>query len=108
MSREKPKTEGYIWLEHSFTAFNGSGYGDRDTPTAFVESYIQYKQWKKDTNAVKLANSFYTPLLTLAEYLIENSDGAGREVSPKNLKKFNKFKDLKHEQDTRLRAEVAR
>jgi hypothetical protein len=108
MSKGKPKTEGYIWLEHSFTAFNGSGYGDRDTPTAFVESYIQYKQWKKDTSAVKLAISFYTPLLTLAEYLIENSDGAGREVSPKNFEKFNKFKDVKHERDLCHRTTMAR
>lgn len=89
--KRKPKTEGYTWLEFSFTAFNGSGYADRSSPDKFVESYIAYSKWKKRSQGVKLSGEFYQPLLILAEYLIENSDGPGRLPSDKNYKHFLTF-----------------
>lgn len=87
-----PRTNGLTWLEHSFNAFNGTSYADRTSPKAFVESYIAYNLWKKRWQAVQLANEFYQPLLTLAEYLIENSAGSGHPPSQKGLAKFNKFR----------------
>lgn len=86
--KRQPKTEGYTWLEHSFTAFNGSGYGDRSSPEGFVDSYVDYKLWKKQSQAVELAKQYYQPLLMLAEHLIDNS-APGRTPS---IKGYNKFK----------------
>lgn len=86
------KTEGYTWLEYSFTAFNGSGYADRKSPEAFVESYIAYNRWKKRSKGVELAQMYYQPLLTLAEYLIENSSGGDRIPSEEKMIQFKQSK----------------
>ena len=92
MSRGKPKTQGLEWLCHSFTAFNGTGYQNMDTPEEFVQSYIDYKLWKNKKEAVRLAEEYNEELYNLACHLIENSSGAGREPSKKGLIKFNTFK----------------
>lgn len=90
-SKKQPKTQGYIWLEYSFVAFNGSGYGDRTTPEDFVESYIRYNQWKKRDKAVKLANEYYTPLLVLAESLISNGKEITHTPSKRQWEKYMRF-----------------
>lgn len=92
MGKKIPKTSGLEWLQHSFTAFNGTEYGDRSSPRNFVNSYITYKQWKKKPEAVKLATEHYAVLIPLAEHLIENSEGAGKPSSSKGLEKFNNYK----------------
>lgn len=89
----KPKTTGLEWLCHSFTAFNGTGYQNMNTPEEFVQSYIDYKLWKNKKEAVRLAEEYNEELYNLACHLIENSSGAGREPSKKGLEKFNKFKN---------------
>lgn len=95
MSKKKPpKTTGYKWLELSFIAFNGTHYGDRTDPKSFVESYIRYKTYKKDIEAVKLANSFYQTLLILAESLLKNSGGPSVPMSKKAIKFHNEQKLL--------------
>lgn len=86
--KKKYKTEGLEWLEHSFTAFNGSGYADIESPEDFVDSYIDYNKWKKRFEAVKLATQYYAVLLNLAEHFIDVSEGASHVPSDKNLAKF--------------------
>lgn len=88
---KKPKTTGLEWLQYSFTAFNGSGYANYDSPEEFVESYIAYKGWKNKQDAVKLAKENYGYLLTIADYLIANSDGAGILPSEKQMQKFQRY-----------------
>jgi len=56
-----------------------------------IESYINYNKWKKRPEAAALALEFYQALLPLAEDLVENSHGAGKETSQKNLQKFADF-----------------
>lgn len=91
----KPKTEGYVWLEHSITAFNGSGYADRDSPEAFLDSYIDYKKWKRRPQGVQLANQFYEIALTLCQYLIDESPGPSHQPSAKNYDKFRLSRQTK-------------
>ncbi len=67
----KPKTTGLRWLELSIVSFNGSGYANRDSAEAYLESYIKYKQWKRKPEAVKLAEQYYHSVLPLAEHLLE-------------------------------------
>ena len=91
---KQPKTDGYIWLEHSFNAFNGTQYPDRSSSEAFVESYCAYKKWKNDTKAVKLVDEYYGILIVLASSLLETSSGmgSGHKPSPKLYEKFLNFK----------------
>lgn len=91
MSKHKPpKTEGYTWLEFSFIAFNGSGYANRNSANDFVDSYINYKKWKNQNDAVKLATEYYKILLTLAQDLIDNSY-VTKKPSIKNWDKYQYF-----------------
>lgn len=89
--KSTPKTEGLTWLEHSFIAFNGSGYRDAISPERFVDSYILYNKWKKRLDAAELATRYYKALLPLAEHLIEISEGANKVTSQKNLTKFHDY-----------------
>ena len=93
-SKKQPKTTGFEWLEHSFTAFNGSGYADRTNPRTFVDSYIAYSKFRKRPQGAELAEKYYEILLTLAERLIENSAGASKVTSDKGLAKFAQFYPL--------------
>ncbi len=86
----KAKTQGYQWVEWSLIAFNGSGYADRKTAIDFMQSYIDYKKWKRDDKAVSLANQFYVPLLLLAEQLLPSQ--VAKQPSPKNWKRFKASK----------------
>lgn len=91
MVKKKAKTEGLEWVQHSLTAFNGSGYADMSTPETFLESYVTYKRWKKRPDAVELANMYWNSLLPLAEHLIELGNGPTAPRSVKGYKKFNTF-----------------
>lgn len=82
---KQPKTSGYKWVEYSLTAFNGSGYADRESGETFLDSYIDYNNWKHRPEAVRLANQFYQPLLVLAEQLLPSEV---RKPSNKNWAKF--------------------
>lgn len=91
MRKRVPKTSGLTWVEHSLTAFNGSGYADRTDSRKYLDSYIDYNSWKKRTEAVRLAKEFYVPLLSLAEHLIETSHPT-KQPSVKGWSKFEKYK----------------
>ncbi len=85
---KQPKTTGLEWLQHSFSAFNGSGYANYDSPEEFVQSYINYCGWKKRTEAVSLAHQYNQVLYDLACHLIDHSSGASVEPSEKQMRKF--------------------
>lgn len=89
----KNKTSGLQWLALSFASFNGSGYGDMSTPEEFVQSYTDYKSWKGDTEAVRLAEEYGEELYNMAHHIIHTSHGAGMTPSPKQLAKFNEYKN---------------
>lgn len=84
-------TTGLTWLEHSFNAFNGSGYANYDSPDDMIQSYIDYNMWKKRPEAAQLAKQYYAALLPLADHLITTSPGPGRLPSDKNWAKFQAF-----------------
>lgn len=88
---KRPKTSGLEWLQHSITAFNGSGYASRESGEAFMETYMRYKTWRNQPDAVELAKDYYNAVLPLAQYLVENSE-VDRVPSQKNLEKFNRVK----------------
>lgn len=88
-----PKTKGYEWLELSVISFNGSGYADMSSPGAFLDSYRQYKLWKRMPNAVALLDKYWWSIMKVAEHLVENSEGAGRIPSQRRWQKFNDFKN---------------
>lgn len=90
------KTEGLTWLEYSITAFNGSGYRDDTSPEAFMESYIDFKKWKKQDTAVQLAVTYYQAVLPLAKHLVEESDGASTTPNPKQYQKWLAFRSLRN------------
>lgn len=84
--KKQPKTSGYQWVEFSVIAFNGSGYADRLSAEKFLQSYIDYKRWKNQPEAVKLAYDFSEPLLVLCEHLRQGE--VTKQPSPKNWAKF--------------------
>lgn len=65
-----PKTIGYQWLEYSFAAFNGTRYPDRTSPENMVDSYIAYKQKKRQSQAIELAYEHYDRLCLVALKLL--------------------------------------
>ena len=97
MSRKRPaKTEGFTWLEHSINAFNGSGYRDDASAEDFIESYINYKKWKKQETAVQLAQTYYYAVLPLAEHLVNQSAGANTTPNPAQWIKWQTFCSLRN------------
>ena len=91
MGRRTPKTTGLEWLYHSMTAFNGSGYADKSSAEDYYSSYICYKAWRKDEQAVKLVRQYQIEAMTIAEKMLQAND-AGRQPNQKSLDKFNNFK----------------
>ena len=82
------KTTGLNWLELSIISFNGSGYANRTNAEAFIQSYIDYKDWKRKPEAVKLANKYYHSVLPLAEHLLPSQPN--HVANAKNYQKFLK------------------
>ena len=74
----KNKTDGHEWLWYSVMAFNGSGYADMDSPESFYDSYVAYKQYRKDSKAVRLAEIYHDEILLSITQLLKNTYGAGR------------------------------
>ena len=90
MGKRKSTTTGLEWLNLSMSSFNGSGYADKSTPETYVASYIGYKTWRKETDAVNLILDNKDYALYLGEHLCFARD-AGHYPSQRNLNKFAKF-----------------
>lgn len=91
MSKRKPATTGSEWLYHSMNAFNGSGYADKSSPQAFVESYQYYKAWRREATAVSILKSFPIEAMSFAEHLVDARE-PGITPSQKRLAQFEAFK----------------
>lgn len=91
MRKRTPATTGSEWLYHSMNAFNGSGYADKSSPKAYVDSYTYYKAWRREKEAVRLVKSYSVEALTFAEHLV-NARDASVTPSQKNLDQFKAFK----------------
>lgn len=87
---KQPKTYGLEWLYLSMASFNGSGYADKSSPSAYVESYIAFKRMKKKPEAVQEVARHYDAALLYAEKLVEANE-AGHTPSQKNYEKFMQF-----------------
>ena len=90
MGKRTPKTKGSEWLYLSIASFNGSGYADKSSPEAYVKSYMLFKAWKKQKEAVSLVKSMGIEAQTFAERLVEAHD-AGHQPSDKNRVAFEAF-----------------
>lgn len=91
MSKRTPATTGSEWLYHSMNAFNGSGYADKSTPEAFVESYKYYKAWRRQAAALAILKNCPLEALTYAEHLV-NARDASVTPNKQNLERFEAFK----------------
>jgi len=89
-----PKTEGLEFLTLSIIAFNGSGYADRESPEAFLDSYIAYSQWKRREKSVSLANTYYYAVLPLCEKLLPAVYESSHKASKKNYNKYLEFRNM--------------
>lgn len=72
-------------------AFNGSGYADKSSPEAYIESYKYYNAWKNRKDALETLLKHPIEALTFAEKLMDARD-AGHQPSQKNIERFNAFK----------------
>ena len=95
-NRRKPKTEGLTWLEHSISAFNGSGYADYDSPEAYLDCYIDYQRWKKNPQGAKLATEYYHAVIPLVEHIVNNGHRGGHTPSDYAINKFSVFRIKKN------------
>lgn len=87
---KQAKTNGLEWLYLSMASFNGSGYAIKHTPQTYLDSYIAYKKWKKQHQAVELAQREHESALYYAEKLYTAAP-AGHTPSEKNRIKFMEF-----------------
>lgn len=87
---KQAKTVGLEWLYLSMASFNGSGYAIKHTPQTYLDSYIAYKKWKKQYQAVELAQEERETAYTYAEKLYLAAP-AGHTPSDKNRAKFMEF-----------------
>lgn len=92
MSKRSPKTTGTEWLFHSMAAFNGSGYADKSSPDSFYQSYVMYKAWKNQPEAVNLARRFQVEAMYFAEQLYKAAE-PGHTPSEKAMNSFRAFCD---------------
>lgn len=86
----QPKTKGLEWLNLSMASFNGSGYADKSSAVAYIESYVAFKRLKKQWEAVEILKRHYNEATTIAEYLLDAAE-AGHTPSEKNYQKFWEF-----------------
>lgn len=90
VGKRNPKTQGTEWLYLSMASFNGSGYADKQTPQAYLDSYKFYKAWRKEKEAVELLAKHQIEALVYAESLV-NANDAGHTPSKKNQDAFDAF-----------------
>lgn len=90
------KTTGYTWLEHSLIAFNGSGYADRSSAEAFLDSYRAYKTMKRDGRALSILEQHWFDALAPAFDLVTTSLGPDHTPAEGRLKEFKKYYNPKH------------
>lgn len=89
---KKYKTSGLQWLELSIISFNGSGYADRNSGEEFIQSYIDYKNWKNKPDQARLAEQYYHAILPLAENLLEAIYPTSHKANEKNYHKFDLYR----------------
>jgi hypothetical protein len=87
---KQAKTNGLEWLYLSMASFNGSGYAIKHTPQTYLDSYIAYKKWKKQHQAVELAQDEHETAYMYAEKL-RRAAPAGHTPSDKNQARFMEF-----------------
>lgn len=87
----KAKTTGLEHLTLSIIAFNGSGYADRESAEAFLDSYIKYTKWKRREKQNQLAITYYNSVLPLAESLLDCVYPTTHKANLKNYIKFKQF-----------------
>jgi hypothetical protein len=87
---KQTKTNGLEWLYLSMASFNGSGYAIKHTPQTYLDSYVAYKKWKKQSRAVELALLELDTAYVYAEKL-HRAAPAGHTPSDKNQMKFMEF-----------------
>lgn len=92
MSKRSPKTTGTEWLYLSMASFNGSGYADKSSPDNYLQSYVMYKAWKKQSHAVLTTKQYPVEALYYAEQLCQAND-AGHTPSDKARNSFQAFCD---------------
>lgn len=85
------KTTGAEWLYLSMATFNGSGYADKLSAEAFLDSYHDYKLYKDHTHALELLERYPDEALEFAGHLC-NAKDPGRTVSDKNMRRFLEFR----------------
>lgn len=73
-------------------SFNGSGYADKSSPEKFYQSYLMYKAWKKQPQAVQTARQFEIEGRSYAEHLYTAAE-PGHRPSDKALNSFQAFCD---------------
>lgn len=72
-------------------SFNGSGYADKSTAEAYLDSYKYYKAWRKEENALELVKAHPIESMFFAEKFMDSRD-PGHTPSDKNMNKFEAFK----------------
>jgi len=92
MSKRCPKTNGIDWLCLSLASFNGSGYADKTTPETYIASYLAFKKWKKELEAISLVNEYMEYSLEQAERLCMARDPS-HTPNDKKKAEFNQHYD---------------
>ena len=87
---KQAKTNGLEWLYLSMASFNGSGYAIKHTPQTYLDSYIAYKKWKKQHQAVELTLNELETAYMYAQKL-HTASPAGHIPTEKNRVKFMEF-----------------
>lgn len=91
MSKKNPKTNGTEWLYLSMASFNGSGYAAKTSAEEYVASYLFYKAWRKEKEAVELLKKHPVEAMVYAEKLIH----AKEPTHTPNLTQYAKFEAFK-------------
>lgn len=91
------KTSGREWLYLSMAEFNGSGYADKFTPQDYVDSYTDYKAYRKHTYALEQLQLYPEEALWYAEKLVFARE-ASHVPSKKNYDKFLAFRKQRNSQ----------
>lgn len=59
-----------------------------------MDSYLAYQQYKKRPYGMTMADRYWSAGLTIANHLVDTSNGPGRQPSYRSLKAFAKFYPL--------------
>jgi hypothetical protein len=85
------RTNGLELLRYSMTAFNGSGYADKEGGAVkFLERYKLYLEYKNRKEILKVIQDYPFEAMELANEAITWME-PGRKPSSKRLQKFEDF-----------------